>query len=72
MWDNFSGIIKLGTFADIREPLTNVIAVTAVTSPWWFPTLEDISSFAALWLPILGATWLVVQIVSKTIEIYRK
>jgi hypothetical protein len=45
--------------------VTNVIAASAAVSPWWMPSLADISSNAALLLPILGCAWLLVQIISK-------
>lgn len=47
------------------EKATNTIAAGAVISPWWIPSLADISQFAALLLPILGCTWLIVQILHK-------
>lgn len=47
------------------EKATNVIAAGAAVSPWWMPSLADISQNAALLLPILGCAWLIVQIISK-------
>ncbi|MBZ9873065.1 hypothetical protein LB542_19650 [Mesorhizobium sp. BR1-1-9] len=47
------------------DNVTNTIAAGAVTSPWWMPSLADISSNAALLLPILGCAWLLVQIITK-------
>jgi hypothetical protein len=41
------------------ERATDVAAVGAVTSPLW---LQDISSFFAAILPIIGAAWLIIQI----------
>lgn len=41
---------------------TNVIAGTAVLTPWWWPLLQASSEVAALLLPIAGLVWLVVQI----------
>lgn len=49
----------------IQERITNTMAAGAVASPWWLPSLSDISNFAAFMLPILGCTWFVVQIVVK-------
>ena len=40
----------------------DVIAVSAVTSPFWLPSLETISYEAALLLPIAGLVWLLIQI----------
>lgn len=47
------------------EKATNVIAAGAAVSPWWMPSLADISQTAALLLPILGCAWLLVQIITK-------
>lgn len=47
------------------EKATNVIAGAAAVSPWWMPSLADISQTAALLLPILGCAWLLVQILAK-------
>jgi hypothetical protein len=38
------------------------VAVGAVSAPLWLPSLTQISNFAALCMPILGALWLIVQI----------
>jgi hypothetical protein len=42
---------------------TDTVAAAAVVSPFWLPILQDVSGIAALIVPILGAIWLVVQIV---------
>jgi hypothetical protein len=42
---------------------SNVVAVGALASPGWLPTLVQISDIAGQLLPILGALWLFVQIV---------
>ena len=47
------------------EKVTNVIAAGAAVSPWWMPSLADISQNAALLLPILGVCWLTIQILWK-------
>ena len=47
------------------DNLTSWLANAAVISPIWLPWLQDVSTIAALLLPILGGCWLVVQIVSK-------
>jgi flagellar biogenesis protein FliO len=47
---------------------TSAAAGAALTSPLWLPVLEDMSSLSALLLPILGAIWLIVQIIVKMIE----
>ena len=47
------------------DPITKVAAAGAVASPLWIPKLSELSTMAAEVLPILGAIWLVVQIVAK-------
>ena len=42
---------------------TTVIATAAVVSPAWLPWFQEISDIAGVILPILGAVWLLVQIV---------
>lgn len=42
---------------------THVVAAGAIAAPVWLPSLTQVSSFAALMMPILGAVWLLVQIV---------
>lgn len=49
----------------MMERVTNTVAAGAVVSPWWLPSLSDISQFAALMLPVLGCVWLIVQIIAK-------
>jgi hypothetical protein len=40
-------------------------AAAAISSPWWLPALHNVSSVAAELAPILGASFLAVQIASK-------
>lgn len=47
------------------DKVTNTIAAGAVISPWWMPSISDVSQGAALLLPILGCAWLIVQIITK-------
>lgn len=47
------------------DNLTNVIAALAVISWWWLPVLQDVSTIAALLLPIAGLAWLGIQSWSK-------
>ena len=54
------------------ETVTNMTAAVAAASPWWLPYLEQSSQAASLWLPILGATWLLVQLVLKLEQRFRK
>ena len=47
----------------LMDNTTTVVALGGVTSPVWNEPLQDISTIAGLILPILGAVWLVIQIV---------
>ena len=49
-----------------------VAAAGAITLPWWLPDLSKISAEAALFAPILGCLWFVVQITLRIIEFRRK
>lgn len=51
--------------AIMMERATNAVAAGAVASPWWLPSLADISHVAGLLLPIAGLIWLIVQILTK-------
>jgi hypothetical protein len=55
---NFHDWLPQGRF----DFVTDTTSVVALASPWWLPWLKDMSELAALWLPILGAIWLIVQI----------
>lgn len=56
-----------GTMYQNIERGTDVLAFGAVLSYFteWHEYIEKTSVEAALWLPILGAAWLIVQIVYK-------
>jgi hypothetical protein len=54
-----------------NEAVADVGAVAAVVSPVWLPMLHEVSDFAALALPILGAVWLMVQIITKLWTFYK-
>lgn len=45
--------------------LNGSVAGLAIVSPWWLPSLDTVSSKAALLLPIAGLIWLAVQIWAK-------
>lgn len=51
-----------GQAMTINEAVTDGGAIAAVASPLWLPGLHEISTFAALILPILGVIWLAMQI----------
>lgn len=44
------------------DRVTDGVAVGMVSSPVWLPGLQQVSEIAALVVPILGAIWLLVQI----------
>lgn len=46
------------------ERATNAVAAGAVASPWWLPELQQASEIAALFLPILGVAWLLLQMIA--------
>jgi hypothetical protein len=39
-------------------------ALAAVVSPWWLPIVSHVSEVAATLLPILGCTWIIIQILA--------
>lgn len=45
----------------MTNKITNTVAAGAVVSPWWLPSVADVSAAAAQWLPILGILWLIMQ-----------
>lgn len=49
----------------LTERVTNTVAAGAVVSPWWVPSLADVSQTAAQLLPIFGVVWLAVQIITR-------
>lgn len=48
------------------------VAASAVTSPIWLPWLQYASDGAAQIAPLLGAIWLIIQIIAKLREMLRK
>lgn len=55
----------------MHENLTTAAAGAAVVSPFWLPSVQHLSELASITLPILGALWLIVQIIAKIIEVRR-
>lgn len=45
----------------IIDKTTTGIASAAVFSPWWLPSLAEVSHTAAQLLPIAGLVWILVQ-----------
>lgn len=52
--------------------MTDAAAGVAVTSPFWLPPLHVVSDAAALVLPIVGVTWILLQIVLRVYDIRHK
>lgn len=52
----------------IHERVTTVVAAAAVGAPLWLPSIKQVSDVSGLLMPILGVTWLVIQIISKLHE----
>lgn len=50
---------------------TNTLSVAAIASPAWLPSVETVSTQAALWLPIAGIFWIGVQVIARIIEVFR-
>lgn len=48
---------------NVTDRATDAVAAGMVASPFWLPGLQDVSEIAALVVPILGAIWLIVQII---------
>ena len=51
--------------ATMTDWTTTTVAIAGIASPAWLPILSEISSIAALLMPILGVGWLGVQIFSR-------
>jgi hypothetical protein len=56
---------------NMSNVITTAGAGAAVVSPWWLPSLHEVSTVAAELAPILGAIWLLTQIILKVSE-YRR
>jgi hypothetical protein len=53
------------------DKITNGIAGAAVASPWWLPTITEVSHAATIALPILGVIWLSIQMLAWFIRQWR-
>lgn len=47
---------------EMIDRTTHYVAAGAVMSPWWLPSLAEVSETAALLLPIAGLLWIVIQV----------
>jgi hypothetical protein len=45
--------------------VTDGVALAAASSPFWLPTLAQVSQVAGLLLPIFGCAWLLIQVVLR-------
>jgi hypothetical protein len=52
-----------------NEKITTAGAIGAVATPWWLPSLNEVSQVCATLAPILGVVWLVFQFVLKVREL---
>lgn len=55
----------------MTEHLDTAVATAAVASPWWLPSLADVSYVAAELLPVLGVVWIVTKIITRIVEVRR-
>lgn len=46
----------------VVQNATTGVAIGGVSLPLWLTSVEGVSAIAAQWMPILGAIWLVTQI----------
>lgn len=56
----------------ITDKFTTASAVGAVASPFWLPSLADVSQVCATVAPILGVAWLLFQFLLKIRDELRK
>lgn len=56
-------------FETASEKVTAIVATTAIVSPVWLPYAHDV---AAMWAPVLGCLWLILQIALKLIDRFSK
>lgn len=64
--------LTLLTGNTLVDNTTAGVAASAVASPVWLPWLNTTSEMAAMIAPILGALWLIIQIVAKVREMTHK
>ncbi len=55
----------------MNEHVDTAVIAAAVGSPWWLPSLADISHIAAELLPVAGVAWIIVKIATRIIEVRR-
>lgn len=54
------------------DALAGATAAGALSAPWWFPVLKEVSEVAAFLLPIFGVILVSVQIVFYLIRLRRR
>ena len=55
----------------MTDKLTNTVAGAAAVSPWWLPSVADVSHAATIALPILGCLWLLIQMATWAVRQWR-
>lgn len=55
-----------------HKVLNYPISMLAIVSPWWVPAIEEMSKYAALFLPICGCVLIGVQITLAVISHRKK
>lgn len=55
----------------VIDRATNAVAGAAVVSPWWLPSITEVSKAATIALPILGCAWLLIQMAAWAVRTWR-
>lgn len=53
------------------DQATNATAVSAITLPFWLPSMHDISATFTEWAPTFGCLWIVAQLGFKLYDRWR-
>jgi hypothetical protein len=69
---NRSQIVEKSVEGAFSAKVNFGVAFAAITSAAWLPSLDALSAGAALWVPILGAALLVLQILKLIWDWARK
>lgn len=66
--DHHIGALTLLLKAFWPDAIKFTVASLAVVSPWWLPTVNQVSQAAASALPVLGCAWLAMQMIAFLIK----